>query len=265
MTHYRIFNGFSYNRDTEVIEGYSDYDVEQIRQLIESHKVVILKNVFDKSLIREIKKHVFNHMTLAEESNPEIGVDTPNYFRRDENPEKSAVKRIKQFVASFYWNKDISGETKLMKAMSRLRNEIARLPVDYTLNGIESDGYMTYANITHYPPGGGMLNKHQDPPNKQFSVIISSMSEKPEDFEMGGVYVEVDGEKVDLDRILELGDVYLMNPQMIHGVDPVDPNLDGLQWHSSKGRWILFPALIEIKTLKGIRVEGLKDLENAKN
>lgn len=263
MSHYRIFNGFTYNHDSELIEGYSDNEIEQIRQLIESRKVVILKSVFDKHLIREIKQNVFNHMALAEQSNPEMGVNTSNYFRRDENPEKSAVKRIKQFVASFYWNKDISGETKLMKAMSRLRNEVANLPLDYTLNGIEPDGYMTYSNITHYPSGGGMLNKHQDPPNKQFSVIISSMSEKPKDFEVGGVYVEVGGEKIDLDQILELGDVYLMNPQMIHGVDPIDPDLNNLQWDSLNGRWILFPALIEIKTLKGIRVDGLKDLENA--
>lgn len=265
MPHYKVFKNFNYNHNSQAIEGYCEDDIKQIRLYIESHKVVILKSVFNKSLMREIKERVFNHMIVAEENNPEIEVDVPNYFRRDENPEKSAVKRIKQFFASFYWNKDIAGETELMKAMSKLRNQVAELPIDYAINGIESDGYMTYSNITHYPSGGGMLNKHQDPPNKQFTVIISSMSEKQKDFEVGGVYIEVEGEKIDLDQILEIGDVYLMNPQTIHGVEAIDPHLDELQWQSPKGRWILFPALIELKTLKGIKVEGLKDLQDANN
>mgnify|MGYP003141440771 CR=1 FL=1 len=264
MSFYTIFNNFQYNPELEVIDGYSIKDVEEIRNLIESYNVVILKKVFDKRLIEKIRADVFNFMASTEENNPLIEHGVANYFRRDNNPEKSAVKRIKQFVASFYWNKDISGETVLMKAMSRLRNQIAGLPPEYTLNGIEPDGYMTYSNITHYPSGGGMLNKHQDPPNKQFTVIISSMSEKGKEFSQGGVYVEIAGKKINLDDILEIGDVYLMNPQMIHGVDTIDPEYLGPQWDMIAGRWILFPALIEVKTLHGVKVEGLQDLENVK-
>ena len=262
MNHVKIFENFKYTAENGNIEGYSEKDIEEIRSLIESYTVIVLKEVFDKKEIRRIRKSIFDYMQLSEQSNPEIQGNTPNYFRRDENPEKSAVKRIKQFVASFYWNQDIAGETKLMQAMSRLRNEIAGLPIEYTLNGIEADGYMTYSNITQYPLGGGKLNKHQDPPNKQFAVIISSMSEKGEDFHNGGVYVEVDGKRIDLDCVLETGDVYLINPQLIHGVEDIDPQINSLQWDSIKGRWILFPALIEVKTVQGIKVDGLKDLEN---
>ena len=262
MSQYKIFNNFKYNPELSRLEGYSREDVEEIRSLIETHKVVILKNVFDREVIKKIRERVFNYMNLTGQSNPTVVPGVSNYFRRDENPEKSAVKRIKQFAASFYWNQDIAGETKLMKAMSRLRNEIAGLPVEYTLNGIEPDGYMTYSNVTQYPTGGGMLNKHQDPPNKQFAVIISSMSEKGKDFFLGGVYVEIDGKKIDLDNVLQIGDIYMMNPQTIHGVDNIDPDINSLQWDSINGRWILFPALIEVKTVHGIKVDGLKDLED---
>ena len=54
-----------------------------------------------------------------------------------------------------------------------------------------------------------------------------------------------------------------MNPQTIHGVDPIDVNLsNNVEWDSIKGRWILFPALIEAKSARGSKVSGLKDLEN---
>jgi hypothetical protein len=262
MSECQIFNNFKYNAESGSIEGYSKNEIEEIRGLIESHTVIVLKGVFEKTVIKKIRKSIFDYMQLSEQSNPIIQNNVMNYFRRDDNPEKSAVKRIKQFMASFYWNLDIAGETRLMKAMSRLRNEIARLPVEYTLNGIEEDGYMTYSNVTHYPSGGGKLNKHQDPPNKQFTVIIASMSEKGDDFDYGGVYVEIDGKKIDLDDVINTGDVYLINPQMVHGVEQIDPQVKSLQWNSIKGRWILFPALIEVKTTQGIKVDGLRDLEN---
>jgi hypothetical protein len=262
MSDCKIFNNFRYNCESRNIEGYSKKDIENIRHFIKSYKVVVLKDVFEKKVIEGIRKSIFDYMQLSEQSNPIIDGDVPNFFRRDENPEKSAVKRINQFVVSFYWNADVAGETVLMKAMSRLRNEIAKLPIEYTLDGIESDGYMTYSNIIHYPLGGGKLNKHQDPPNKQFTVIISSMSEKGDDFHRGGVYVEETDEKVELDDVLETGDVYLINPQIMHGVDEIDPQSKPLQWNSIKGRWILFPALIEVKTVHGVKVDGLKDLEN---
>lgn len=234
-------------------------DIEAIRQAITNQQVVVLKRAFDPKMLKVIRAAVFQKMMTTEVSNPEIRENSPNFFRIDDNPEKSAVKRIKQLFCSFYWNDDVAGETQLMRAMSRFRNIIAELDVHYTLEGIEDDGYMTYANISHYPVGSGMLNKHQDPPNKQFSVIIASLSEKGSDFSEGGLFIDYHGKKVCLDDFLELGDIYLMNPQVPHGVDPIDP-ASVTQWRSEKGRWILFPALIELKTTKGEKVAGLKDL-----
>lgn len=147
-----------------------------------------------------------------------------------------------------------------MRAMSALRNEIAELPEGYALTDIEPDGFMTYSNVTHYPVGGGRLNKHQDPPNKQFAVIIASMSKKGSDFHTGGFYVEYDGTRIDVDEQLDIGDIYLMNPSCVHGVATIDPS-NSPDWSTERGRWILFPALIEIKSVLGDKVEGLRDLE----
>lgn len=248
-----------YDASSGELEGVGERDIEQIRSAITDKKVVIIKRAFEPELLKTIRSSVFATMMQTEASNPAIGPSTPNFFRVDDNPAKSAVKRVKQLYCSFYWNADVAGETRLMRAMSRFRNNIAGLDRDYTLNGIEDDGYMTYANISHYPIGSGVLNKHQDPPNKQFAVIIASLSEKGRDFDQGGLFVEVNDAKVNLDDHLALGDIYLMNPKQPHGIDTIDAG-EQTHWQSERGRWILFPALIELKTTQGQKVSGLKDL-----
>lgn len=248
-----------YDANTGELEGVGASDIEKIRSAITAKKVVVIKRAFEPELLNAIRQAIFATMMKSQVSNPAIESTTPNFFRVDDNPAKSAVKRVKQLYCSFYWNADVAGETKLMRAMSRFRNSIAGLSRNYTLNGIEDDGYMTYSNISHYPVGSGVLNKHQDPPNKQFAVIIASLSEKGRDFYQGGLFVEVNGEKVNLDDHLALGDIYLMNPQQPHGIDTIDAG-EQTDWQSERGRWILFPALIEIKTTLGQKVSGLKDL-----
>jgi hypothetical protein len=257
------YSKIKYCESDNLPNGLNDSLIIQIRNDINNHKVVILKNFFDEIKLKKLKNDYFELFKKSTSSNPFFEENCDNFFRRDIDPPKSAVKRNKQFATSFYWNDNTFGELNLFKQLSRLRNLIANLPLEYTLNGFEPDGYVTYPNISHYPINGGNLNKHTDPPNKQFCTIMAAMSKKQIDFKTGGLYVEKDNVKHYIDDYLEIGDVYLMNPQTIHGVDPIDVNSnENVEWDSIKGRWILFPALIEAKTARGIKVSGLKDLEN---
>lgn len=255
---------FRYDEKINRITGYDSQDIDNIRLQIKNSEIVVLKNVFRKELMEKIKKDCFNFICNNESYNPKINIKTPNFYRIDNNPKKSAVKRIKQSVVSFYWNEPISCEQECMTAMSILRNKIAQLPTNFALKKIEDDGFFTFPNIAHYPIGGGKLNKHTDPPNKQFSVILCSLSKRGEDFKTGGLYIYVNSEKIDIDEIIEEGDIYLMNPANAHGIDPIDSHLS-IDFKNINGRWVLFPALIEIKTTTGIKVKGLKDLDNEKN
>lgn len=255
----RLLDNFRFDSNSSRIVGFSDADINGIREVIKNSGVVVLKNVFIKNQILSLRKTVFEYFLDKAPSNPPIHDSTPNYWRRDDDPPKSAVKRVNQFYSSFYWNDDLSGERVLLQSMSRLKHKIAGLPEDFTFNG-ESQGYITYPTITHFPLGGGHLNKHKDPENIQFCVIIASMSTRGEDYKVGGVFVEQDGIRLDIDGMLDAGDVYLINPSMVHGVDPIDPDIGGFQWDNPAGRWTLFPSLIEVKTTQGVKVEGLEDL-----
>jgi Ca2+-binding EF-hand superfamily protein len=252
---------FKFSEENNRILGATEENIAFIRDAISSDKVVILKNVFSKNRLLEIREAVFEYFKTNKESNPLVNGKTPNYHRVDNNPPKSAVKRIAHKYISFYWNRDLAGETTFMKAMSMLKNRIANLEEEFTIHGIEKNGYISLPNITQYPKGGGRLNKHIDPENIQFTVMIASMSERGADFSTGGVYVEEDGKKHYLDDILEIGDIFLFKPSLVHGVDDIDPEIGYPQWNDIGGRWILFPTLIELKTTRGENVEGLKDLE----
>ena len=240
--------------------GFDSKLIDDLRGAINAKRAVLLKQVFEAEKVGKMKLDFFALIQKMEESNPTIDNSCPNFLRRDINPEKSAVKRTKQMVTSFYWNEPFDEEQNYMKAMSRFKNKVAQLPDNFATDLIEDDGFLTYANISHYPVGGGHLNKHQDPPNKQFCVIIASLSTRSEDFQTGGLYFYYKDKKVDLDGMIEAGDVYLMNPQSIHGIDPIVDGYDQPRFDMVQGRWIMFPTLIELKTTKGIKVEGLKDL-----
>jgi hypothetical protein len=255
----KYFNNFRYDSDASRIVGYKVADLDLIREIIKRSGVVVLKSVFPKETILNIRKSVFQYFQDNPPSNPPINNKTVNYWRRDDDPKKSAVKRVNQFYSSFYWNDDLLGERKMLQSMSRLKHIIAGLPEEFTFTG-NTEGYITYPTITHFPLGGGYLNKHKDPENIQFCVIIASMSTRGEDYKSGGVFVEQGGVKIDIDGLLDAGDIYLINPSIVHGVDPIDLDSDGVQWNKLPGRWTLFPSLIEIKTTQGINVKGLEDL-----
>jgi hypothetical protein len=95
-----------------------------------------------------------------------------------------------------------------------------------------------------YPRGGGYLNRHADPVDyHQLTVPIMQLSKKGDDFESGGLYVEMaDGSDLILDDIAEWGDVVYFNAQCPHGVAPIDPDA-AMRWHDYQGRWMLLFAV----------------------
>jgi hypothetical protein len=262
MADVAVLDHIRYTPDGRSLEGWSESDLDAIRASIERHGVVVLRGAFDAAVCRGIRRAVFDYFGSHPPSNPAITPTTPNYWRLDDDPEKAAVKRVNQFFSSFYWNDDLAGEKPLLQAMSRFKHRVARLPETFTLAGIE-DAYVTYPTITHYPRGGGRLNRHTDPKNIQSCVILASLSARGADYASGGLYVEQDGEVVDLDGQLQTGDIYLMNPQTVHGVSPVDADAGPPAWHDERGRWTLFPSLVEVRTTQGVKVAGLTDLGDA--
>ncbi len=249
----------SLDEETSRITGGGDNLIKNVRQAITDKKVVILRNLICKTRALSIRNSILDFWAGTEpEVQKVLNNKSPNYHRIDNNPEKSQVKMVSHNYVSYYWNKDVCGENSIFKAMSRFRNLVAGLDEEFTVNAIEGD-WITVPVMYHYPPGGGKINKHADPKTKQFCTMLCSLSKKGEDFESGGSYIEKD-EKICVEDELSYGDMFLMDPTTVHGVDPIDADLD-LDWSSRQGRYVLNPALVQVKSLHGVKVKGLKDLE----
>lgn len=226
---------------------------------IEERKVVVLKSVFDRDSMTAIRDGCVRFARENEQLNPELTVGIPNFYRVDNDPPKSAVKRICRSFALFYWNDDdFGGERPYLQALAGLRNRLAGLPEGFAFEGVE-DGQLSIPSIVHYPVGGGYLQTHEDPPSTQRAVVTAILSELGSDYESGGLYVDdpKTGERVLLDSQLEVGDVYMINPAITHGVAPVDAD-EPLAFDSGSGRWMMFSALVPFASLSGEATEGLK-------
>ena len=259
MSDYLIIEGLKLDEDRSVISGYNENLIKEIRKAIIDQKVVILKNLIDKEKCIFLRNSILDfYKNIKPRLLDDINNSSPNYHRIDDNPEKSQVKSVVHNYFSFYWNKDVCGETNFLKAMSRFRNIIANLDENYTIDSIEGD-WITVPTLYHYPSGGGKINKHADPKTKQFCTILCSLSKKGEDFHEGGSYVEKN-EKIDTERDISYGDMFLFDPSMAHGVDPIDPG-QKLDWKSRKGRYVFIPGLVRVNTLTGTKSEGTMDYE----
>ena len=67
------------------------------------------------------------------------------------------------------------------------------------------------------------------------------MSKKGKDFKKGGLFVEIDNKKINLDNHVNIGDIIIFKADLKHGVETIDPN------HKSeildfKGRWMILFA-----------------------
>lgn len=232
---------------------------DELLELIEQRKVVVLKGAFDGEAMTRIRDGCVRFAREHEPANPEIQPGVPNFYRIDNNPPRSQVKRICRSFALFYWNDhDFGGEREYLQALAGLRNRLAGLGENFAYDRIE-DGQLSIPSVVHYPVGGGYLQRHEDPPSTQRAVVTAILSELGSDYESGGLYADdpESGDRVMLDGELRAGDVYLINPAMTHGVAPVDPGKP-LDFAAADGRWMMFSALVSFGSLSGEKTAGLK-------
>ena len=260
----RCFTNIRFDAASERLVGYSEDDLTAMRQAVAEDQLVILKNVFPSQRIEAIREAATRYCQATPESNPPIDEHTENFHRRDENPAGSVVKRVCRSIRSFYWNEELGGERAVFLATSIFRNNLAQLPQNFTLEGVEDGGWMTNPCIVQYPAGGGHIHRHTDPDSKNHCNILIAMSRKGVDFGTGGGYFSVGDETICYDVLLESGDVFFFKPSLAHGVDPVEPQLAPPQWAESSGRWVMMPGMIQVASLHGQKVDGLRDLQSAK-
>lgn len=157
-----------------------------------------------------------NFQKLAVGGAMQCGVYRPRFFRTIYNP---------------LWEPNVYQMHDIFERMCQVRNKILDKPIDYAIDTIE-DGLWTAARIHQYPPGGGFLVAHRDTvltkvaqeAGMEYCQLFLMMTKIGQDFEQGGGFVEIDGERFIFEEYYEIGDILIYDGRTTHGVLDIDPH-----------------------------------------
>ena len=139
----------------------------------------------------------------------------------------------------------------IFREVAQLRNLIYGLEKNFAIDDVAKNGYWTASRIHQYPSGGGFFIGHRDTTlldvakekGTGFFQIILVMSNKSIDFETGGAFIEgKNGDRINIDDSVEIGDVIIYDGQTFHGVEDIDPH-KRLCLNSINGRLAGFVSL----------------------
>ncbi len=217
-----------------------DKFIATMRENILQGDIYIIKNFIEKKILQKIRNYLINIGSSSLPNYYPLLEGCPNFHRLNHADERAYVKGTFYQFSFLPWNQDMFGLFDLFKEICYLKNRLGEIESrDRFLSATPDDDCVMRIVCQNYPAGGGSLNPHSDPIDyHQITVPILTMSKKGEDFRQGGAYVvRPNKEKVILDDIVEWGDVTYTNAQVIHGVEPIDPD-EELDWLSFRGRWM---------------------------
>ena len=149
-----------------------------------------------------------------------------------------------------FWAEDVWGLHASLKQLTRVRNHLAGLPLDFALEGTEANGLWTAARFHQYPKGGGFFRRHTDyivkdvadEKSTRFYQVVLTITRKGEHFKDGGAFVDIGDERVVLDDQALQGDIVVYDGRTMHGVEDIDPT-EVLDFSTINGRMAGFATL----------------------
>lgn len=234
-----------------------DRPVSDIAAVISARQPVIVRSLLSQDEVDQLRSHCEAWRTREAPSNPPVNRSSSNYHRVNVNVERSSVKSINHVFRFFYWDSRTDPLAPAFRRAMQLRNAISGLPMDFGQDDI-AGGLISIPFVSHYPKGGGGMERHRDTDSEQKVVVIVALSRFGEDYTSGGLYYVDDAnpdEQIHVDPFLRAGDAFLFHPQVVHGVDPVDPDHD-LDWSRTDGRWIFMSSVTSVGSLNGSGYAG---------
>lgn len=229
-----------------------------------SGDVYVLKKAYPAEFFIQLREqlHAQGQNTPSEFYPMVEGV--PNFHRLidAELTKKYSFESVKHAYYFFPWNADpwqIFSQTypqwRIIKKLCGLR------PEEYEQN-TPKDGMVDRLQVAHYPAGVGHIETHSDPYQVHRLIIACFMSKRGKDYQAGGVYfIDRQNQKVNCEDYLDIGDMQIYFPTILHGVDTVDEGTP-LDWNSPAGRWWFGPFSNSSNQVeKRHQGFGVKDIE----
>ncbi|MEK9627524.1 MAG: hypothetical protein VW455_00735 [Nitrospinota bacterium] len=235
-------------------------DVSEIGERNLSHcatnsSILVVKNFLSADYISKNLNEIKNNF-LPENDCYKTGplkVGMPNFQRFDMGNHPSKNPKCLRAFTLFTWAENSAFKDGVNKMM-QFRDEHFSLP-DYMKNNDDEFEFKDYPRIVQYPTGAGFLNEHIDedkelyPAGTPNMLVCLTCREKPDrkgDFKRGGLYYIHNGEELDVEEFLDVGDLCIHNQKVMHGVKTVDsgekPKLDNFS-----GRFMLLLSIYRFK------------------
>ena len=217
---------------------------------------LIIKNVFNKKEIIDLKDSIFDIEKNQEEKNFRMLDECPNFHVSNKKNNIAPVKDNYDETAHshyfFRWNKD---EINIFKKFDKIWDLIK------IFSGLEKDSYklnkpkdliLDRIQIIRYPLNEGYITTHCDASAWQKLNIGICFNEQGKEFNEGGLYLlDKNDKKINIEDKLEIGDCFCWIPTIFHGVDiPKLTNHNNKNWNSKSGRWQALALTVQSHRVK---------------
>jgi len=209
---------------------------------------LILEKAFQPETLVSLRDRVYRHGSVTPPAEVPIVDGCPDFHYitdRDRPRPADGYVAIDHSYFSFRWNGDPLQVFQTVEEPNRLVKLLSGLSPTEFENNLPSDLAVDKIQVIHYPPGIGYISAHSDPFSRLKMILGVLLCEPGTDYTGGGFFLKgPGGKKVPLESEYRLGDITLVFPSMIHGVDPVSSPHGG-SWESAAGRWFLSSYTID--------------------
>jgi hypothetical protein len=216
------------------------------QEVMDSKKIVVLKNVFPKNMLLELRQAILRWGN-------EIEASTADDFRGNYHRQRVMISRIQQAPHVFHdynfntmsaLDGDLQDKlTALFEPLRSLYNALTGYNVEFA---IPEAGPYVHPQVIHYPSGGGFFGRHWHNLLPQMMGFIVSLAEYGKDFKSGATVFDIDGDIVNMEGRQQVGDICIWRYDYDHWV--TQSNLeDKFDWNSKDGRWVATFAYFDPK------------------
>jgi len=223
------------------VQNQNDKFVDSMTSDLFAGDAFILRGAYSKEFMAEVINKTFALCQKTPSSFYKMLEGCPNFHRKIDKSlaDKYSFYSVKHSTYFYPWNDDSLNLFEPVWQRWGAIKVLSGQKYDEFTHNTPRDGVIDRIQVVHYPSGEGTLGLHSDPYLYQKLIISGFMSKKGVDFETGGFYmIGIDGEVVDLENQVEVGDMLIAYATVQHGVDVVDEHKP-VDWDSIDGRWFL--------------------------
>ena len=254
----------SYLREIQTIEfdkfkkiiAQMNEESENLVKNVFSGDALIIKNVFKKEILFELRNQIYKMQKEKKEENFKMIENCPNFHVSNQRNKLAPVNDNYDETAHshyfFRWNNDHLKIFKLFDEIWEPIKILSGFDKNDFKNNTPKDLIIDRIQILRYPLNEGYITTHCDVSAWQKLNIGICLNENGKDFNSGGLYLlNKEEKKVNVENNLDCGDCFCWVPTIFHGVDiPKKEGNENTNWDSNSGRWQALALTVQSHCVK---------------